>query len=81
MISIEASKKYEGVIIMQVKIGENLKKLRIKNELTQEKLAEIFDVSPQAISRWENNSTYPDITMLPVIANYYNISQQLWISF
>ena len=81
MISIEASKKYEGVIIMQVKIGENLKKLRIKNELTQEKLAEIFDVSPQAISRWENNSTYTDITMLPVIANYYNISQQLWISF
>jgi transcriptional regulator with XRE-family HTH domain len=59
---------------MQIKIGENLKKLRIKNDLTQEKLAETFGVSPQAISRWENNSTYPDITMLPVIANYYNVS-------
>ena len=59
---------------MKVKIGENLRKLRIRNELTQEQLAEIFDVSPQAISRWENNSTYPDVTMLPSIANYYNIS-------
>ena len=59
---------------MQIRIGENLRKLRIKNELTQEKLAEVFGVSPQAISRWENNSTYPDITLLPSIANYYNVS-------
>jgi len=59
---------------MQIRIGENLRKLRIKNELTQEKLAEAFGVSPQAISRWENNSTYPDITLLPSIANYYNVS-------
>ncbi len=61
-------------MIMQIRIGENLRKLRIKNELTQEKLAEVFGVSPQAISRWENNSTYPDVTMLPSIANYYNVS-------
>lgn len=59
---------------MQIRIGENLRKLRIDNELTQEKLAEVFGVSAQAISRWENNSTYPDITMLPSIANYYNVS-------
>jgi len=59
---------------MQIRIGENLRKLRIKSELTQEKLAEVFGVSPQAISRWENNSTYPDVTMLPSIANYYNVS-------
>lgn len=31
---------------MQIRIGENLRKLRIKNELTQEKLAEVFGVSP-----------------------------------
>lgn len=74
MVITEASKKYKGVIIMQIRIGENLRKLRIKNELTQEKLAAAFGVSPQAISRWENNSTYPDITMLPSIANYYNVS-------
>jgi transcriptional regulator with XRE-family HTH domain len=74
MVITEASKKYKGVIIMQIRIGENLRKLRIKNELTQEKLAEVFGVSPQAISRWENNTTYPDVTMLPSIANYYNVS-------
>lgn len=59
---------------MQIRLGENLRKLRIKNDLTQEKLAEIFGISPQAISRWENNLTYPDLTMLPSIANYYNVS-------
>ena len=74
MVITEASKKYKGVIAMEIRIGENLRKLRIKNELTQERLAEVFGVSPQAISRWENNSAYPDVTMLPIIANYYNIS-------
>lgn len=59
---------------MKMNIGENLRKLRIKRELTQEQLAEIFDITPQAISRWENNSAYPDITMLPGIANFYDIS-------
>jgi hypothetical protein len=47
MVITEASKKYKGVIIMQIRIGENLRKLRIKNELTQEKLAEVFGVSPK----------------------------------
>ena len=42
--------------------------------------AEAFGVSPQAISRWENNSTYPDITMLPSIANYYNVSIDEWMN-
>ncbi|MNI36055.1 HTH-type transcriptional regulator ImmR [compost metagenome] len=74
MFSIEAYKNYRGAVIMQIRIGENLRKLRIKNELTQEKLAEVFGVSPQAISRWENNTTYPDVTMLPSIANFYNTS-------
>lgn len=59
---------------MEINIGKNLKKLRIKRDLTQEQLAEILNVSPQAISRWENASTYPDITMLPFIANYYDVS-------
>jgi len=57
---------------MRINIGENLKSLRIKKGLTQEQLAEIIGVSPQAISRWENNSTYPDIAMLPGIAVFYN---------
>lgn len=57
---------------MIINIGENLKRLRLKKEITQEQLAEVFGVSPQAVSRWENNTAYPDITMLPGIAIYYN---------
>ena len=57
---------------MTVNIGENLRRLRLKKELTQEQLAEVFGISPQAVSRWENNAAYPDITMLPGIAIYYN---------
>ncbi len=57
-----------------LKLGENLKKLRIENGLTQEQLAEVFGISPQAVSRWENNGAYPDIALLPVIANYFDIT-------
>lgn len=57
-----------------LKLGENLKKLRIENGLTQEQLAEAFGISPQAVSRWENNGAYPDIALLPVIANYFEIT-------
>lgn len=59
---------------MLINLGKNLRKLRLKRELTQEQLAEISNVSPQAISRWENNLTCPDVTMLPSIANFYNTS-------
>ncbi len=57
-----------------IKLGENLKKHRIMRELTQEQLAEVFGISAQAISRWENGATYPDITLLPTIANYFEIT-------
>lgn len=40
----------------------------------QDDLANAFGVSPQAISRWESNSGYPDMELIPAIANYFNIS-------
>ncbi len=52
-----------------LKIGEKLRGLRLKNGLTQERLAELIGVSPQAVSRWETGMTFPDITLLPAIAN------------
>lgn len=55
-------------------LGVNLRELRLKNGLTQEQLAFELGVSAQSISRWENGSTYPDITMLPVIASYFEVS-------
>ena len=51
--------------------SEIFKALRKDKQLTQEQVAEIFGVSPQAISRWENAASYPDITLLPNIASYF----------
>ncbi|MDR0863041.1 MAG: helix-turn-helix domain-containing protein [Oscillospiraceae bacterium] len=49
-------------------ISENLKRLRRAKDLTQDDLAELLHVSPQAVSKWEMGSSYPDITLLPVLA-------------
>lgn len=57
-----------------LKLGENLKKFRLQRELTQEQLADVLSVSAQAVSRWENGTTYPDITLLPTIASYFEIT-------
>lgn len=55
-------------------IAENLKNLRKGKEWTQEEMAEIIGVSPQSVSKWERGDTYPDITLLPALANLYNVS-------
>ncbi|MBE6755512.1 MAG: helix-turn-helix transcriptional regulator [Ruminococcaceae bacterium] len=59
---------------MNIYLGENLKNLRRKRNLTQEKLAEFLGVSFQAVSKWERGDTYPDISMLPEIADFFKIS-------
>jgi len=59
---------------MQLNISENLKRLRKLRGITQEDLAEFIGVSFQAISKWERGDGYPDITSLPVLANYFGVS-------
>lgn len=59
---------------MTVYLGENLKRLRLQSGLTQEALAELLGVSFQSVSRWERGESYPDITMLPNIALFFNIT-------
>ena len=59
---------------MELMIGEKLRKLRRDRDMTQEMLASAFGVSPQAISKWECGDGYPDITMLPMIANYFKVT-------
>ncbi|MBQ9765389.1 MAG: helix-turn-helix transcriptional regulator [Lachnospiraceae bacterium] len=54
--------------------GQVIKKARRNADMTQEQLAEILSVSPQAISRWETDSAMPDISMLPAICNVFDIS-------
>lgn len=55
-------------------IGNVIKNARIIKKLTQENLADALGISIQAVSRWETGVSYPDITMIPSIANYLNIT-------
>jgi len=55
-------------------LHKNLKFLRKKNNLSQEALAEILDVSRQAVAKWENEQAFPDIENLIHLSNYFKIS-------
>ena len=55
-------------------IGNEIKKLRLKKGLSQSELAEVLHVSAQAVSKWESNTSYPDISQLPAIASYFGIT-------
>ncbi|MBR5310792.1 MAG: helix-turn-helix domain-containing protein, partial [Oscillospiraceae bacterium] len=55
-------------------LADNLKKLRTEKNYTQEQVAEILGVSPQAVSRWECRNTLPDALLLPEIAKLYGVT-------
>ena len=57
----------------QVKIGAFLKELRKGKNLSQEQLAEKFNVTSRTISRWENGNTMPDISIIIELADYYEV--------
>ena len=57
-----------------LQIGETIKNLRQQQGITQEALAWQLGVTPQAVSRWENQQSLPDITMLPAIAGLFGVS-------
>lgn len=59
---------------MLICLGENIRSLRMANGITQEQFGYELGVSAQAVSRWENGATYPDITMLPMIADYFDVT-------
>lgn len=59
---------------MTNQLADNLKLLRKQKGLTQEELAETFGVTSQSISKWELGINYPDITILPMIAQFYKVS-------
>jgi len=59
---------------MNIKIGAIIKKLRTENNITQDALATAIGVTPQAISRWESEGGYPDIELLPALADFFYVS-------
>ena len=57
-----------------IQLGERIKEFRRRNGRTQEALANELGVTPQAVSRWEKGLCYPDMGMIPSIANYFGVS-------
>lgn len=55
-------------------IGNNIAALRKEKSITQEELAKILGVSAQAVSKWENNSSCPDVALLTDIADYFGVT-------
>ncbi len=55
-------------------IGKNISALRKERGITQEELAKALGVSAQAVSKWENNSSCPDVSLLTDIADYFGIT-------
>jgi transcriptional regulator with XRE-family HTH domain len=58
----------------QDKIGKIIKEIRVKKGLTQKEFAEKYNVSFQAVSKWENGKNIPDISLLKQICKDNNIS-------
>lgn len=55
-------------------LGNKIRELRRARNLTQEQLAASLNISPQAVSKWEMGASYPDMTMIPVIAGLFRVS-------
>lgn len=53
---------------MKHSVGRNIARLRLSQGMTQERLAQRMGVTPQAVSKWENDLNYPDVAALPALA-------------
>ena len=64
-----------------MKIGTKIRELRQQAGISQEILARALSMTPQAVSRWENGTTAPDISLVPAIANYFGVSIDALFSY
>ena len=61
-------------VAMEMTIGKRIAALRREKNLKQDDLAQMLEVSPQAVSKWENDQTCPDISLLPKLAKILGVS-------
>lgn len=59
---------------MEIKIGNVIRQLRKANEISQETLAEKMNVTVQAVSKWENGLSIPDVSLIPEIAEHFGVT-------
>lgn len=64
----------EKCITMELRLGENIVRLRKERGLTQEQLAKLLNVTVGAVSKWENGNNRPDIELLPILADVLQVS-------
>ena len=64
----------EMEVNMKIQIGQNIRSLRRKRQVSQEDLAETMGVTVQAISKWETGKANPDLMLLPKLAEYFGVS-------
>ncbi|WP_302371953.1 helix-turn-helix domain-containing protein [Enterococcus asini] len=57
-----------------VEVGSKIKELREAKKISQKELAAFLHVTPQAVSKWENNKSYPDLDTLVQLSHYFRIS-------
>lgn len=68
-----ASARKEVQVMDPIRIGAFLKELRKERNMTQEAIAGKFGVTQRSVSRWENGTTMPDISVLIELADFYDI--------
>ena len=54
--------------------GKTIKRLRRERDMTQDELAEILSISPQAVSRWETDAAMPDISLIAPLCNLFHVT-------
>lgn len=57
-----------------IPLGSNIKRLRIERGMTQRQLALHLRISVQAVSKWERNCSYPDVSLLIPIARTFSVT-------
>ena len=58
----------------RLNISNNIVQLRHEKKITQEQLAEFIGVTKASVSKWENNQSIPDITILPQLATFFDVT-------
>lgn len=61
-------------MVDKMAVGKKIFSLRKKKGITQDNLAKLVNVTPQAISKWENGVTLPDTGLLPTLAELFHVS-------
>ena len=59
---------------MQINLKGKLRSLRLQKNITQEALANHLGITPQSVGKWQRGEGFPDITLLPRIAFYFDIT-------